>query len=157
MRDGVESLGRIKLQGLALLALAFLTGALAGAAGDRLLTRRITPERPGARWGAPGMVPPFLERLDLSDEQRTRIREILEASRPVTDSILQQTMPRLRAITDSVRHEIQAVLTPAQRARLERERQSFRRRPGFRPGGPDSGGQRFGPGERPRDGRPLHP
>lgn len=155
MKDGIESLGRIKLQGFALLALAFVTGALAGAVGDRLLTRRAAPEPSFEQWGRPGMTPPFLERLDLTDEQRARIRSILEASRPVTDSILEETMPRLRAVTDSVRREIHSVLTPEQRERLERQRPRFRRQPGF---GPNGSGRRVRPpGRPPRDGRPLRP
>lgn len=122
MSGGFESLGRIRFQGLALLAVAFLTGLLAGIAGDRVFRE---PPEPAAEmrvpWGRPGMLPPFFDRLDLSQDQRRRIREILERYRPRTDSVVEAMLPRLRVLTDSARMEIREVLTEEQRERLERE------------------------------------
>jgi hypothetical protein len=49
MKDGFESLGRLRLQGIALLAIAFVVGALGGMAVERV---RASRARPAPReWG----------------------------------------------------------------------------------------------------------
>jgi Spy/CpxP family protein refolding chaperone len=121
--------------------------------------------RGGPPPGAPGSIPNFYEALDLTDEQRARIREILEASRPESDSILRVALPRLRELTRFTREAISEILTDEQRTELEerfgrdRSRAPSRRRGDERSGpgrgGPptDRGGPaRDGPGpqERPR-------
>lgn len=120
MSGGVESLGRVRRQGLLLLAAAFGVGMLVGIGVDRLLLERPPTPPWGMRTPAlgPGELPPFFEDLGLTDGQRARIRTILQASRPAMDSVLRGSLPRMRALTDSVQAEIDAVLTPAQRARL---------------------------------------
>ncbi len=57
--------------------------------------------------------------LNLTDEQRARIREIMEQAWPQTDEIMSELLPRLRAVTDSIHDEIRAVLTPEQAAKLD--------------------------------------
>jgi Spy/CpxP family protein refolding chaperone len=119
--EGVESLGRIRVQGIALLVLAFLSGAVAGGAVERVRDRR--PPR-GARaelafLKGPNGLPVAFEKLDLTPAQRQEITQILERRRPVTDSILRSSLPRLRAVMDSTRSEIRSVLTPTQRAKLD--------------------------------------
>lgn len=125
MKNSVESLGRIRTQGIALLLATFVAGALAGMALERLRTRPEFPP-PGQERGlgmmrpfAPGGLPPMFEELNLTDEQRASISEIIERSRPRTDELLQSMLPRLRAVTDSVREEIRAVLTPEQAVKLD--------------------------------------
>ncbi len=138
MKQGVESLGRIKLQGIALLFLALVVGILAGAAGERLRATREEPGRPFARGPGmfrPGELPPWYEELDLTPEQREKITEILEQTRPLTDSIMREMLPRIRAVTDSIRAEIGSLLTPEQREKLDDLEERFRRRRGFRRGG----------------------
>ncbi len=135
MKDGFESLGRIRFQGVALLLMAFVVGALAGAAGDRLLLSRgeidrsFPPPRP-----RPGLLPGPLESLDLTPQQREQITTILERRRPQTDSILAVTLPQLRTITDSIREEIRGVLTPEQQERLDRDSPRLLGPPGIRRG-----------------------
>ena len=129
MKETLRSVGRIRLRGLALLLVTFLAGGLAGAAVEHVrapesswsgpLAREGGPPTPPMRSGSGQVVPPAFEELDLSDHQREEIRRILEESRTTTDSLLGRFMPRLRAITDSVRREIRSVLTPEQRERLE--------------------------------------
>ena len=139
MKQGVESLGRIKLQGIALLFLAFVVGILAGAAGERLRATRDEPGRPFARGPGmfrPGELPPWYEELDLTPEQREKITEIFEQGRPLTDSIMREMLPRIRAVTGSIRAEIRSLLTPEQREKLDDLEERFRRRRrGFRRGG----------------------
>ena len=122
MKKGVESLGRLRLQGLLLLGLAFVSGGLAGIAIEH--TRIASGERAAATrmpapFGRRGVLPSQLERLDLTAEQRAEIRAILERRRPETDSILRLAMPRLGAIMESTRAEIREILTPEQRKRLD--------------------------------------
>src|SRR5206468_9066963 len=54
--DGLEYLGRARVQGLLLLLVVLLVGVLAGAAGDRLLSGGDGPRRfgPPQRHGPPG-------------------------------------------------------------------------------------------------------
>ena len=155
MKETIQSVGRVRLRGLALLIVTFLAGGLAGAAVEHVrapetrwagpLARDGGPPIPPAQRGQGLLVPAAFESLDLSDSQREEIRQILRESRPVTDSLLGRFMPRLRAVTDSVRREIRAVLTPEQRERLENEL------PAMDPPGP-----RFGPDGKgpPMGGRP---
>ena len=148
MKDAFESLGRVRMQGLLLLALAFGSGVLGGMALERV--RAVRTWRAVAARGRPDMGPmgagrlAFFDRLGISDEQRERIRGILEASRPLTDLILQNSMPRLSAIHDSVRAEIRAVLTPEQQERFDEMEGRWSGRGG--PGGPRRGEP---PGGRP--------
>jgi len=141
MTDGFESLGRVRLQGIALLVLAFAAGALGGMALERVRVSRIRPQPPEWMAGR-GDLPPGFDRLDLTAEQRERIRAIFRTSGPRTDSVLRASLPRLQAIHDSVRAEIRAVLTPEQQQMFDqmeprgpRMRGGPRGRPGF-PGGP---------------------
>ena len=81
MNNGVQTLGRLRLQGLLVLGLAFVSGGLAGiavehartAAGERSAAKPVPPPPFGRR----GVLPPQLERLDLTQEQRAEIRVIV--------------------------------------------------------------------------------
>jgi Spy/CpxP family protein refolding chaperone len=146
MKQSVESLGRIRLQGVALLAVTLVVGVLAGMAGERYRATRREPPRPFPP--AVGELPAPYRQLDLSDDQRARILEILERRHASTDSVLREVVPKLRAVTDSVQQEIRAVLTPEQRAKLDEEFGGFvppALGPGV-PGGPPGPG---GPGRPP--------
>ena len=149
MKEGFESLGRVRAQGITLLLLTFVVGALAGMALERVrATRRAPWPAAGSMRGQPhaDFLPPMFEELDLTPEQAQRIRQILEGSRSQMDSVLGLMMPRLHALTDSVRMEIHAVLTPEQAERLDRLMNRMRRRGLPAPGGP--------PGVRGRGGPP---
>lgn len=155
MKETIQSVGRVRLRGLALLMVTFVAGGLAGAAVEHVRAPESSWSGPLARDGGPptppmrrdpgNFVPAIFEDLDLSERQREEIRRILRESRSVTDSLLGRFMPRLRAVTDSVRREIRSVLTPEQRERMEREVPAFRPPgPRFRPDGtgPPPGGKR---------------
>ena len=146
MKDGFESLGRVRLQGFALLAIVFAVGVLGGMAIERLRISRVRPPRPAEFVGLRGGMPPGMERLNLTAEQRAQIAEIFRSSRPLTDSVLRSSMPRLQAIHDSVRQEIRAVLTPEQQKIFDEMEPESRWGPRRGPGGRGGPG---GPGPRP--------
>lgn len=158
MRNSVEPLGRIRAQGIALLVATFVAGTLAGMALERVRARpEVVP--PGREPGAgmmrpfrPGHLPPMFEELDLTAEQRAQISDIVERSRPRTDELLESMLPRLRAVTDSVRDEIHAVLKPEQAAKLDSLMADMRGRSRGMRGGPWERGQ--GPPRQRRPGPP---
>lgn len=97
-------------------AAVFAAGAAAGVAWQRAQGG----EKPGFRVmvdGGRARVDAFDE-LGLTDDQRRRIEQIFVRAQPRTDAVLAEALPRLRAVTDSINTEIQAVLTPEQRRRL---------------------------------------
>ncbi len=124
MKEGVETLGRIRAKGIGLLAVTLAIGMLAGVAIERVRASRETadPWPPDSGMMGPlrdGRLPPMFQRLDLTAEQRSRIVAIMKRGRPRTDSVLRHMLPRLRAVTDSIHAEIRAVLTPEQLARWD--------------------------------------
>jgi Spy/CpxP family protein refolding chaperone len=120
--EGVESLGRIRRQGIALLILAFITGAIAGGAIMRMRDRshdwHMSRDGMGYIARREGL-PPGFEALGLSASQKAQITEILKRRRPRTDSLLRVSLAPLHAMIDSTRAEIRAVLTPEQRAKMD--------------------------------------
>jgi Spy/CpxP family protein refolding chaperone len=152
MKNSVESLGRIRAKGIALLAVTFMVGALAGMAAERLRPRPSPfPEVPPGMMsqGKPGAMPPMFGELNLTPEQREQILQIMERSRPRTEDVLGEMMPRLQAVTASVRDEIHAVLTPEQVAKLDSLTTDMRARRGWMRRGMRGHGQ----GEPPPRGR----
>jgi Spy/CpxP family protein refolding chaperone len=109
--------------GLVLLMAAFVVGAIGGAAFERTLGAR----EPGSTEPCSTMSNPLqkkpgsmaIDRIQLTAEQREQIDRILDRRRTETDSVWRAQKPRLRAIVDSTRAEIQALLTPEQRAEYD--------------------------------------
>lgn len=136
MKNGVESLGRVRAQGIALLLVTLVVGVLAGVALERVRAIRSLRDltRSGAGmmrpWVMDGAMPAMYRELELTREQRAQIMEIMERSRPRTEEMLQHMLPRLRSVTDSVRMEIRAVLTPQQAARMDSLMATMRHRRG---------------------------
>jgi Spy/CpxP family protein refolding chaperone len=108
---------RARLLALGVLAALFAAGAAAGIAWER--TRSEAPMFRVHVNGGRAQVDAFRE-LGLTDAQRRRIEQIFARAQPRTDAVLRETLPRLRAVTDSINTEIQAVLTPEQRKKLGR-------------------------------------
>jgi len=143
--------------GLGLVAVAFLTGVVAGVAGDRVFPASIAEGREAAsearrsasesrarseapRRAAPRM--PVLREIPLSTEQQGRVDSILEYRRTQVTRMWEDQEAFFRAAMDSTESEILQVLTPDQRAdytRLleehrERRRQERREREELGPG-----------------------
>jgi Spy/CpxP family protein refolding chaperone len=158
----VESLGRVRAQALVLLALAFLAGAFAGGAIERVSRARLRADRGSRAAGYGGMSRGYggrgggftgiADSLNLSAGQRAKIDSIMARARPRSDSLRHA----MSAASDDTRKQVEAVFTPAQRAKADSMRaridsmmhthgDSLRpggMRGGYGPPGGRSGGQR---------------
>lgn len=122
-------LDRMRLVGVGLLLVAFVAGALSGAALDRVLIGGGDPvERERDHDGDSRSRSYVIDAVEMSGEQRAAIDEILEDRTERMRAVWREVEPRLEAVTDSARMEIMAVLTPEQRAEYERRLQERRRR-----------------------------
>jgi len=107
-------LNRSKLAAVGLLAAVFVAGGLAGWGGREAAER----DDRGPRRGGPDALVKYLSReLDLSSAQRDSVRAIIARHRPETDSLWARVRPRFDSIKARMRTEIDAQLTPEQRAR----------------------------------------
>jgi Spy/CpxP family protein refolding chaperone len=114
---------RARLMGLVVLVVMFAIGALTGAATMRVATGEESDPRARSESERPGL----FETLQLTEEQQTQVDEIMERRRAEVDAFGKENGPQLRAIMDSARAEIRAVLTPEQQA-LEEQFRAERRR-----------------------------
>jgi Spy/CpxP family protein refolding chaperone len=127
-------------------AALFASGFAIGALGVHLFYA----QRIASVAGPPMPVGPMFERLlfrqlDLSDQQRVEVREILERSRVEADALRREMGPRLQTMNRQTAEAISEILTPEQREKMEElmaRRQ--RRQRGFRPGEGPPPERRFG-------------
>jgi Spy/CpxP family protein refolding chaperone len=96
------------------------------------------PGGPGMPGAVPLLPPGALDRLNLTEEQRASVDEVLQRRRAVTEDVLESVYPRLRAQLDSASTEIRVLLTPEQQEAFDRLREEMRQ------------GVRRGGGSRPR-------
>ncbi|MGD2154694.1 MAG: hypothetical protein PVG79_15600 [Gemmatimonadales bacterium] len=137
MKNGIESLGRIRAQGVAILVLTFVVGVLVGFAGERVRSaRRAVPPAVPPEMGPAtpdrfrqGNLPAMFRELNLTPQQVRQIAAIMEDGRPRSDAVLREMLPRLRAVTDSIRQEIRGVLTAEQAAAWDSLEMRMGRRP----------------------------
>jgi len=149
---------RTRLLGIVLLLATFVAGGLVGAAVDRMLLG--SHPRGHFPWGPfpIGMGPGpggerriiLFDELDLTPEQDERIHHILERRREQMRDFWKRTGPSMRAVMDSTDQEIRAVLTPAQRERLDQLRKQHKLRfRKWRDRGPPSQSRGAKPPDRP--------
>jgi Spy/CpxP family protein refolding chaperone len=105
---------------MSMLALAFVAGAFAGIAGDRLLAPRLR-----IRAAMQDMSDVF-DRLALTPEQRVQAESIVADAAPRSRAVMLELADRLRIVADSVDAELRAILTPEQRLRLDSLRRESR-------------------------------
>lgn len=117
-------------------ALALVSGVLLGIASDRWLLLPGGRHHGGVamRGGpSPDWVTERLARdLDLTPEQRTRVDSIVTRRMAERRALMEPVRTRMRQLFDSTRSDVEAVLTPAQRVKLE----SLETRHGLGPDGP---------------------
>jgi Spy/CpxP family protein refolding chaperone len=120
-------LNRSKLAAVGLLASVFVAGGLAGWGGREATDH---DNRGGRRRGPDAMVAYLGHELDLTPAQRESVLAIFKRYKPQTDSLWAQVRPRFDSIKTRVRAEIDAQLTPEQRAQHQRliEQAEHRRR-----------------------------
>jgi len=125
------------LRGTLVLAATLVAGVALGAAGHRMLGRR-SPESMRGGGGGPGSE---FRALDLTPEQCAVIDSVMGRARPRMGAVFNDIEVRMRAVNDSIKAEIDAVLTPSQRATMD---SLTAHRPGFGMGRGTSVGSRGG-------------
>ena len=106
-----------KLLAGVVLVVTFIAGAVIGLVGDRalLMTRsRMTPR------GAQFIIDRLDRKLDLDDQQRARVTEIVRRHEARITSIWSAVRPQVRQEFDAANGEIEQVLTPEQRQKFEK-------------------------------------
>lgn len=113
----MSAMSRARLLGLVVVVLGFVAGVATGMAIDRRPRQGMS-----LTVTATDAMPRELERLGLTDSQRTEIRAILVRGRDRVIRVVRDFEPIMRTAVDSTDREIGTVLTPEQRAALERYR-----------------------------------
>jgi Spy/CpxP family protein refolding chaperone len=111
---------RARLAAAAVLVATFVLGGVAGAVLDRALPWGDEQDRVAGLCGAglgPGGQPLVLQQLDLTPEQRPRLEGIVARRHPQMQALWQEFQPRVNALMDSARTEMDAILTPEQQAK----------------------------------------
>jgi Spy/CpxP family protein refolding chaperone len=115
---------------IAILLAVFALGAVAGVGGMRAFELRElegTMGRPPSEARARFRLEAMRRRLDLSDEQQTKLEAILRAAEDERERALASCRPGLDSLRDKTDAEIEAILTPEQREEhrrfVERRRQ----------------------------------
>jgi hypothetical protein len=113
-------LNKPKFAAIGLLAAVFLAGGLAGWGGHAAAERDDFAMR-GRGGHSPDAIVSYLShQLDLTSAQTDSVRAIFARHRPETDSLWAQVRPRFDSIKARMRAEIDAQLSPAQRAKHQR-------------------------------------
>jgi len=121
----------VRLAAFVIFALGFAAGALALSA-YRGWTRAERRERAGGRG-----FERILERLDLTDEQRAQVRQILGDARAELDAMRRESEPRFAEVRRRSDERLRQVLTPEQWQQFQKLKEEMRgRRRGGRGDGP---------------------
>lgn len=115
-----ESAGKERGNTMAVLVvmLVFALGMAAGAGAHASFEK---PRHP--RWDQPGpggqkRLPPPLEELDLTADQRTKAEAVFEKYRQPLEALFEETRPRMNKLREEMDGEFQALLTEQQRAKF---------------------------------------
>lgn len=129
----MDSSARNKWQVRLAVLLLFVVGFLAGALAMNMYRARQWSPRAGGRGGFEQMI----DRLNLTQDQRTQVDSIFEDARKQLAELRRESEPRFREVRKNTDERLQAVLTPEQWAQFQ-EMTSRRGRPfgrGRREGG----------------------
>lgn len=137
MTAGPSFTRRPRLIGIVLLVATFVAGAFSGAALERRAGAKAHQAEPQAKaqpaergrgGGRPHDHSSLIDQIDLTAEQRARIDSILQIGREKLDAFWKETGPGYRALVDSTRAQVRAVMNPEQRARYDELRAARRAR-----------------------------
>lgn len=106
MDSSARSKWQVRLAVMILFVVGFLTGALA----MNIYRERQRPPRLGGRGGFEQM----LDRLNLTQDQRTQVGDIFEDARKQLAELRRVSEPKFREVRKSADERLQSVLTPEQ-------------------------------------------
>jgi Spy/CpxP family protein refolding chaperone len=114
----------LRLVWLPALALAsmFAVGAACGVLADRTLIRPPLHRFEVPLGGDVLLRDPFGE-LGLSADQRKKVDALFESHRSEVETVVRDSEPKMRALSEKMDREMQAILTPEQRERLKTARE----------------------------------
>lgn len=133
MERSVDSRVSVWLKAAALLLLTFWAGATAGVLGDRLVLlrqHRLLPKE-GLQFVTNRAIRQMDRRLDLSDEQERRVREIVTRHRTNIETLWTDVRPKVRSEMEAAELEIRALLDEGQQEQFDDLREGWRRRAGW--------------------------
>lgn len=117
---------------LALVGAVLVSGVAIGILVDRMWLQTAgateAPRHPHPNHGPERLLEHFRDRLDLTDEQASKIEAILEDAKAQAMQLHERVMPELMTIKTSSRDAIRAVLEPDQMAEYDEISDEFDRR-----------------------------
>lgn len=121
MNTNSKSKWQVRLAALLIFVLGFSAGAL-GLNAYQKWSRSKAQETRHSRFEE------MLDRLQLSNEQKTQVHQILTESREQLQTLRKESEPRFDAIRQQADERLQKVLTPEQWTQFQQERDSIRSR-----------------------------
>lgn len=106
MDSNAKSKWQVRLAVLVLFVVGFMAGALA----MNMYRARQRPLRPGGRGGFEQM----LDRLNLTQDQKTQVGQIFDEARNQLDELRRGSEPKFREVRKNTDERLQSVLTPEQ-------------------------------------------
>ena len=116
------SLSRNSVLAALVLALTFFAGIAIGVFGAHMAILHGLHDAPGAGRFPRALAARLDHRLDLSDTQRAQVEAILVRHHARISAITTSVRPQVRREVEAANHEIELVLTPAQRAKFAKLR-----------------------------------
>ncbi|HJW92306.1 MAG TPA: hypothetical protein VJ901_01685 [Thermoanaerobaculia bacterium] len=111
---------KTKVVAIVVVLIAFLGGIAIGAIGDRIWLLHRGPSHRNAHAITERVLHKLDDELELSPEQRQRVKQILEAHAARMQQIGDTVRPQIRQEIDQNNAEIERVLTPDQRAKFDK-------------------------------------
>ena len=121
MNTNLKSKWQVRVAALVIFVLGFAAGAFAINAYQKWSRTDRDGDR-GARFEA------MLDRLQLSNEQKTQVHQILDETRQQLTSLRKESEPRFDAIRQQADERLQKVLSAEQWKQFQQERDSMRGR-----------------------------
>ncbi|PYS43875.1 MAG: hypothetical protein DMF71_05685 [Acidobacteria bacterium] len=115
----MTSQARTKLMMWLVLVAVFLLGSVSGAALTGLIRSRASGERPDHERAMKERFDKMRSELNLSDQQTTAVRAILEETRNEYRALKTELRPRFEEPRQKARTRIRALLTPEQQQKFD--------------------------------------